>query len=75
MINKGNFNPKDLRSISPVIKCNLFKIGDIVTLRSGGPPMLVVDHDKDKTITSWREDDVIIEKEFLTVCLEFIQEV
>ena len=50
-----------------------FQIGDIVTINSGGPNMLVVDIDGIQITTAWRDDDCVTEGQWSRPCLHRIR--
>lgn len=51
-----------------------FRIGDLVTINSGGPAMLVVDIDAGKITTAWKSDRDVNEGEWSRPCLHRVRD-
>lgn len=71
----GKFKASELRKVAPA-PCSGggLRIGDVVTLNSGGPRMLVVDLNGDRVTVSWKDAaGCAVEREMPRVCVSKVQ--
>jgi uncharacterized protein YodC (DUF2158 family) len=47
-------------------------IGGLVSLKSGGPPMMVVDYAVEGLTVSWRDQGRVVESSFPAACLNLV---